>query len=188
MQTMNNDSKNEFFRACQTAYYARFPEKSADLINSVDAEHINAMYKLTNDDINYVSKYIANISLTASKQVPGWGYIHKCVENNYKAKVANKTDADLIAMSELSAEDRMYLNITQTMIEDIIPAEELPIKGWFDENILKIIDALYEDGRITEQMRDNGKLGFKALNTEFSELMIVNDNKKEFEHLSDHKS
>lgn len=155
----------EFLRHCQLAYYARFPEKSTSFLNSIDIANIEEIERITTGDIKFVEGFIANMGLTAQKNIPGWSYIATAIRNEYIKKQGDKNNGvDLIEMCALSPESLMYINITQAMIEDILPADELPIRNISDRNILKVIEALYEDGRITERMRDYGILGFNILN------------------------
>jgi myo-inositol-hexaphosphate 3-phosphohydrolase len=169
MQNTNEGKLGDGLREIDLAYRARFPEKSTDLMNTRDIEVIKNLLLLTNDDSKYITSIISSMNKTASGEVPGWAYIAKVVKNEYEKKTkpaASKTEAELLAMCAFSTRQQMYDNITQAIIEDIIPAEELPINSWDDPNIKKILFALKEDGRISDEMLTDGLRGIDVLNGE----------------------
>jgi hypothetical protein len=167
--TTDNGVLKEGLREIQIAYHARFPEKSTDLLASKDIEHIKSMLVFTNNDTKYIVGIIAKMNKTASGEVPGWAYVHKVIKNEYAHKVNPidaKTEAELLAMCAFSIRQQMYNNITQSIIEDIVPSSELPIMSWADSNIKKILFALKEDGRISDEMLEDGLRGIDVLNSD----------------------
>ena len=169
----------EGIRAIQQAYITRFPEKREDLIRGVDMDRIRGMYAYVKGDVKFITGIIESMKHTASGEVPGWAYVDTVVKQEYKQQVEPtpaKTEAEILAMCDLTPKQQMYLNISKTMIGDILPAldpdaEEITyLTGFDDLNILVVLNALHEDGRISDDMLRCGKLGHALLSGELKEL------------------
>jgi hypothetical protein len=93
----------------------------------------------------------------------------------------SKSEEEMLAMCDFSLHQQMYDNITQAILEDIVPADELPIKSWDNPNIKKILLALNEDKRISDDMLQDGIRGYELLTGVLKELgnMIASGKGKE---------
>jgi len=178
MQEIKDDSTDLSLkvgvREIQTTYYAKYPENKALYLGALDMENVKKIFEVANRDVGFIKKVIMGLPLTMKDgKTPTFSYILHVVSSEYTKTVAPKktmTDEEVLAACELSPEQQMYLSINQTMIDDIIPKEELPIKGFGDPNILKAIRALHEDGRITDAMLGNGVNGFMYMQAELSSI------------------
>lgn len=175
---MQNDTSvngvlKDGIRDIQQAYMARFPEKATELLRPTDIERIKGMLAITKNDTRYITGIISKLNKTASGDTPGWAYVDTVIKKEYLKKTApiqSKTDEELSAMAEYKMRTQYYNNITQQIIEDIVPAEELPIKSWDDPNIMKIMRALYEDGRLSDELLADGIRGYDLLTGELKDF------------------
>lgn len=173
----NNDpSLKTNIRNIQSYYNAKFPEKKNLWLDTRDQENIKAIYESCNRDMHFIKKAIMDLpDKMKDGEIPTYAFALSCIRSAYEAKVKDKskfTEEELLEMCEFTPRQQMYMNITQRIITDIIPAEEPPLgkKGFKDPNILKVLIALHEGGRIDDEMLNDGLRGYELLGNELSEI------------------
>lgn len=177
MQNISDDhdpSLKTNIRNIQSYYNAKFPEKKNLWLDARDQENIKAIYESCNRDMHFIKKAIMDLpDKMKDGEIPTYAFALSCIRSAYEAKVKDKpkfTPEQLLERCEFTPRQQMYMNITEQMIADIVPADELPLgkKGFKDPNILKTIIALHDDGRIDDEMFNDGLRGYELFGNELS--------------------
>ncbi len=154
----------EQIRAVQVFYHTKYPTAIMD----IRYESIKALIEFCNADIKYIEKAISELpAKTGDGTVPGFGYVAKVVKDKFKKKVDPKpsyTEQELMDMCLFSIHDKMLIDLSGSRPTDYIPKDELPITGFNDPNLRKMIQGWYEDGKIDKYLYDHAINGITILN------------------------
>ena len=166
MNQVNDGDKElqEQIRTVQVFYHTKYPTATMN----IRYESIKALIEFCNADIKYIESAIMSLNDKTSKgEVPGFDYVAKVVKDKFKKKVDPKpsyTEQELMDMCLFSIRDKMLIDLSGSRPTDYIPEDELPITGFNDPNLRKMIQGWYEDGKIDKYLYDHAINGITILN------------------------